>query len=351
MSVPKRIAIVGGGVAGLASAYWLSKHGFKVKLYERHREIGFNPDGFRCGEAHFVRAEEGITPPKNAISKVVRGVLLRTCNKKYIVLPKKELNGTMVVLHKPKFLRFLAEIAEREGAEIITGRKIRRKQDLGDADFILDASGCPPLFKPLNRKRLGITYQETIENCNIYPKDFLEQHWLQHEMGYLWIFPKDDRTRTVNLGAGWLLNTKKIGKNAPKMTPKKFLERWKREKGVEGEIVRSTAGLVPLGYQRPLLAENIVFVGDAGIGADELTGGGILRALHNAKVLPAFLSLEKQTERAYFRMLATEPAMKPFRLFALAHIFRFIPVPRNLTYAVIFRATARRLYSEIRRIE
>ncbi len=351
MSVPKRIAIVGGGVAGLASAYWLSKHGFKVKLYERHREIGFNPDGFRCGEAHFVRAEEGITPPKNAISKAVKGILLRTCNKKYIVLPKKELNGTMVVLHKPKFLRFLAEIAEREGAEIITGRKIRRKQDLGDADFILDASGCPPLFKPLNRKRLGITYQETIENCNIYPKDFLEQHWLQHEMGYLWIFPKDDRTRTVNLGVGWLLNTKKRGRNAPKMTPKKFLERWKREKGVEGEIVRSTAGLVPLGYQRPLIAENIVFVGDAGIGADELTGGGILRALHNAKVLPAFLSLEKRTERAYFRMLATEPAMKPFRLFALAHIFRFIPVPRHLTYAVIFRATARRLYSEIRRIE
>jgi flavin-dependent dehydrogenase len=43
-------------------------------------------------------------------------------------------------------------------------------------------------------------------------------------------------------------------------------------------------GLVPLGLQRPFLYRNILFVGDAGVGAFPLTGQGIYRALMSGDI-------------------------------------------------------------------
>ena len=36
----KSVAILGGGVMGLATAYLLSKHGFKVTVFEKEKELG-----------------------------------------------------------------------------------------------------------------------------------------------------------------------------------------------------------------------------------------------------------------------------------------------------------------------
>ncbi|MCW3136331.1 MAG: NAD(P)/FAD-dependent oxidoreductase [Canidatus Methanoxibalbensis ujae] len=335
-----KVAIVGGGVAGLASAYWLARKGFYVSVYERHREIGFNPDGVRCGEAHLIRENEQIYPPKTAVSKEVKGVLLHAAGRKYTVTPK---NARMVVLDKPRFLRFLADIAEKEGAEIITGRRISTKRDIGENhDIIIDASGCKPVFKSLEISRCGITYQETIEDCNIYPGDMLEQYWLHDRLGYLWIFPKNDRTDTVNIGVGWLITADRGARHGTRT----FLKRWKEEHGVEGEILRKTSGIVPLGYQRPLIAHDVVFAGDACMGADELTGAGIIRALHNARIIPDFLHSANINERAYFKMLASDPTFRPLPLFRTAcSICKMLP--RSLLYPILFRLTAKRLNSEL----
>ena len=58
-----------------------------------------------------------------------------------------------------------------------------------------------------------------------------------------------------------------------------MLERFKKEHNIEGKINYVLGGPIPGGLQRPLKYKNILFVGDAGVGAFPLTGQGIYRAL------------------------------------------------------------------------
>ena len=58
-----------------------------------------------------------------------------------------------------------------------------------------------------------------------------------------------------------------------------MLEDFKKEKNIQGKINYVLGGLIPLGLQRPFMYKNILFVGDAGVGAFPFTGQGIYRAL------------------------------------------------------------------------
>jgi flavin-dependent dehydrogenase len=158
------------------------------------------------------------------------------------------------------------------GVKILKNNKINGINDL-NADFIIDASGCPSIVKKelgLNRGIKGKTYQQTLENSNIFISDTVKLFYSEFG-GYFWIFPRNPSKKEINIGVG---SFQKFGYNL-----KDLLENFKKEKGIEGKINYVTGGLIPIGLQRPFRYKNILFVGDAGVGAYPISGQGIYRAL------------------------------------------------------------------------
>lgn len=309
-----KIHIAGAGIAGLASAYHLSKAGHDVTVYEKFEEIGDNPRGICCGEAHTLREEDGILPPNNTITKHHLSLELRYAKRLHRLI---RTHWETVMLDRPKFLKYLLHLAEKEGAEIATNSDTTPPElstKLLKADYIIDATGCPSVLKRTNFTNLFFGYQQTIENTNIYPTN-LNINFLD-TLGYIWLFPKHDRTRTVNVGVGVPADKAKTN------PPKQILDDWIKKNKLEGEEIQHTAGYIPLGIQSPLIKNRTIFVGDTAIGCDELTGAGICRSLYNAKILPHLL--ENTSENHYKNLLTSEyPPVKSLPL--VVKIWDFLP--------------------------
>jgi flavin-dependent dehydrogenase len=108
-------------------------------------------------------------------------------------------------------------------------------------------------------------------------------------LGYFWIFPRNPEKQEVNVGVGILGD---FGYHL-----KEILEQFKEEKDITGTVNYVVAGLVPLGLQHPLRHKNILFVGDAGVGAFPLNGQGIYRALMSGEI--AGRCIARETLNAY----------------------------------------------------
>jgi len=63
-----------------------------------------------------------------------------------------------------------------------------------------------------------------------------------------------------------------------------MLQVFKDEQRITGTVNYVIGGLIPLGLQRPFLYKNILFVGDAGVGAFPFSGQGIYRALMSGDI-------------------------------------------------------------------
>jgi flavin-dependent dehydrogenase len=176
------------------------------------------------------------------------------------------------MLNRQEFISQLGKQAIELGVEVQTDDKIKSVNEL-DGDYIVDASGCPSLIKrELGFKKgiKGITFQQTLEDSNFFKSDTFKL-FFGDSIGYYWIFPRNPEKKEINLGVGIIGNKK--------LKPKKMLESFKEEKGIEGKINYLTGGVIPVGLQKPLMYKNILFVGDAGVGTFPFTAEGIYRAL------------------------------------------------------------------------
>ena len=63
-----------------------------------------------------------------------------------------------------------------------------------------------------------------------------------------------------------------------------MLEKFKSKQNIAGKINYSTGGFIALGLRKPLIYRNILFVGDAGVGANCITGEGNRRAIISGKL-------------------------------------------------------------------
>lgn len=267
-----QVDIIGGGLSGLSTALSLKHHdpSIRVIVHEKHKEIGFNIDARRCGEAHHV--ENGWkqwAPDNGSICSEIRQGITNIDKRKLFC---NVAASTAWVLDRPKFIHMMGEKAANLNVEIETSQKISDIAGL-DGDFIVDASGIPSMVKrQLGMKSLfvGNSYQQTIEGCNKFVKDTV-QIFFDKRVGYFWIFPRDIEKREVNVGIGFY----RIEKN----NLKSILEEFKEKQGITGKINHVTGGLIPFGLQPPLIYSNILFVGDAGVGTFPFNGQGIYRAL------------------------------------------------------------------------
>ena len=177
-------------------------------------------------------------------------------------------------MNRPIFIQQLESEAEDLGVLIQTNDKIKTVEEL-DGDYIIDASGCPGLVKKeykLNKGIKAVAYQQAIRDANCFKRDTVEIIYsFKYSLGYYWIFPRNPNLKEINIGVGF------VGK--PDIPLKALLEKFKEQYGVKGKIDYVTGGLIPIGLQPPLAIDNILFVGDTGVGTFPLTGQGIYRAL------------------------------------------------------------------------
>jgi flavin-dependent dehydrogenase len=195
-------------------------------------------------------------------------------------------NTKAFVLNRQEYIYQLGISARELGVKILTNDKIKSVNDL-NSDFIIDASGCPSTIKKelgLNKGIIGSTYQQTLEDSNSFFSDTVKLYYRDFG-GYYWIFPRNPSKNEINLGLGSL---KKYNYNL-----KGMLERFKEEHNIKGKINHVTGGLIPIGLQRPFRYENILFVGDAGVGAYPLSGQGIYRALISGDVAGKLIAMKK----------------------------------------------------------
>ncbi|RLF42276.1 MAG: hypothetical protein DRN12_00805 [Thermoplasmata archaeon] len=269
-----RVDIIGGGIAGLTAAASLKKHNPKIEVivHERHSKIGDNVDGRRCGEAHSLESEwDRWIPSKESIySNILVGKTF--VGEKTYILRRKP--GTAFILNRPVFIKQLASEAEALEAIIQTNDEIKTVEEL-DGDYIIDASGSPGLIKrelKIDKGLKAVAYQQSLRDANCFKEDTVEIIYsFRYGLGYYWIFPRNPEIREVNVGVGFV--------DKPDVSLKTLLEEFKEKHKIEGKINYTTGGFVPIGLQPPLMRDNILFVGDTGVGTFPLTGQGIYRAL------------------------------------------------------------------------
>jgi len=277
---------VGGGISGISAALSIKKHNssIDVTIYEKHKNIGYNPEGRRCAEAHSIEEEWcKWKPEKSSYFNNILEAETIIGNKVYKIQRKSD---TAYILNRQEFICQLAREAEKLGAVIQTNNKIKTLDDL-EGDVIVDASGCPSTLKrELNLKKgiVGHSYQQTLEEANCFNAKKIKIIYIR-EYGYFWIFPRNPEKREVNIGICLFLKYKNNLKD--------LLENFKKENGILGKINHVTGGLIPLGLQRPLIYKNIIFVGDAGVGTFPFTGQGIYRALISGDVAGLCIARKK----------------------------------------------------------
>jgi flavin-dependent dehydrogenase len=272
-----KVDIVGGSLGGLSTAISLKEQdpSIKVIVHEKYKEIGYNHEGRRCGEVHTVMGEWTKWKPqgRSVFNNILNADV--TIGKKHYQIQIQP--GIAYTLNRQEFICQLARNAENKGAEVHTDDNISSLDDL-DGDYIVDASGCPSSLKRklgLKQEFVGSTYQQTLQAANCFIADTMKIIFTSY-LGYFWIFPRNPEKKEVNIGIGTLGT---FGYHL-----KEILEQFKEDNKVTGTVNYVVGGLVPLGLQHPLRYRNIIFVGDAGVGAFPLSGQGIYRALMSGEI-------------------------------------------------------------------
>ena len=208
-------------------------------------------------------------PPENCVfNRITSGEIY--VGSKYHHMKREP--GTSCILNRQAYIAYLGEEVEQQDVRIQKHDKITSIDELS-SDIIIDASGCPSTVKralQIDYGFKGVTYQHTITNCNQFNPDKVCIHYSK-KFGYFWIFPRDPKSKEVNVGVGFIQD---FGYNL-----KEMLDDFKREQEISGSVCYVSGGMIPLGLQRPLKFRNILFVGDAGVGTFPFSGQGIYRAL------------------------------------------------------------------------
>ncbi|MCE7743095.1 MAG: NAD(P)/FAD-dependent oxidoreductase [Candidatus Heimdallarchaeota archaeon] len=299
MEEPK-IAIVGGGPAGLQAAITVAKQGFQPVVFEEHQRIG---SPIQCGEGMSLKAFHDFSIPTTNNEFCVREH--KQCQ---LVFPSnKILYGDIhaFMIKRDSFDQYLANKAIEAGAEIKTNTKIleiRRKPEgsiikLKGQDkttyfshFLILAEGARAKLAQnlsFSSPQLIKAFEYRIEGE--WGED-LEFHFdaQDYPSGYCWIFPRDNET---NVG---IVTTAKQMKTR--------LDSFLKKKKIKGKIVKKIGGAIPMkGPVSKLASNNIVLAGDTAGMVNPIFYGGIRIGMTSGKFagkvgVEYLTSLEEGTE-------------------------------------------------------
>jgi flavin-dependent dehydrogenase len=260
------VAIVGAGPAGCFLAKNLS--GADVRLFEEHKNVG---EPAQCAGLVSRNLENIVPVPKNCILNRVKGARFFSPDGSVVELSRPE--DQAYVIDRAKFDQGLAK-----GLDIEYGKRVN-EIDFGSR-FVVGADGPNSVVaEKAGFPRMGETLfgvQHEIENQN-HSKDFVELYFGSRVAPgfFAWVIPTDK-----NLRVGLAANSGAI----------EWLDRFVERKFGNVEILKTSAGMIPLRPRKSIVSGNVALVGDAAGQVKPTTGGGLYVGLRSAKMLADAIS-------------------------------------------------------------
>lgn len=264
-----KIAIIGAGPAGVNCAYWASKKGHEVIIFERKEVLASKP----CGEGVFKEAFDfvPVSPEgsKWALNYIDKATLYYE-NKVIAEIETKPFDG--YIINKRAFLEDILNEAINLGARFIREEfKIEK-----DFDLIVDAGGYTSTFA--RRKGLpykGLKHAPALRGYGKTNKIREDTLYLEiYDFGYSWIFPYGKGF--CNFGIGGHISSKSL-----------MLEKlYHFIKLFDIEVVSKIEGAAfPFtGVLDRLKIGNVVVAGDSAGMVMPISGEGIRFALYAGKI-------------------------------------------------------------------
>ncbi len=296
------ILVIGGGPAGALAAKTAAKAGNSVCLIEKRPAIG---TPVRCAEGIGKDLlKEYVKPDPCWISADIERARIIAPNGTTISLEQdKAGNEVGYVLDRKIFDRELVWQAAEAGSDVVV--KTRATAPIMEngavrganvisigtpaeirAEVVIAADGVEARFArraglettvPLREMMSCAQYLMTNIDIDAGSTDFYLGNAIAPE-GYLWIFPKGERT--ANVGIGISGRRSRDGSRA-----KDYLDRFVAKNFPDGKMIEAIVGGVPV--CRPLectVADGLMVVGDAARVVDPITGGGIGNALFTGRL-------------------------------------------------------------------
>ncbi len=282
------IIVVGAGPAGSSAAKAAASLGVSVLLMEKDRDVGYP---VRCGEAVSKKVlQKYVELDYNFVSQEINKVSFISPDNTEVICPMED---NILILERRIFDYELARRAANNGAEVITRTYVNgilRKDDavsgvkyeyLGEqkelkAKVVIAADGIESrvgrwagLKTYTDFREMESCIQVTagnldvdMETCVFYFGEQVSPH------GYLWIFPKGNRSANIGLGVSGDIGRKKSAKS--------FLDDFMGLNYPDAPVFTRVAGGVPSTITLDKIsAPGILLVGDAARMVNPLSGGGI----------------------------------------------------------------------------
>ncbi len=270
-----RVAIVGGGPAGLQAAISLSKLGIKPLVYEEHSNIG---QPIQCGEGLSIHAFNDFSIPVED-SKIWTKVHKRC---KLVFPENRAIYGDIqaYMIKRDKFDQYLAQKATDLGSTIITSTRVNSIQQ-NSAGVLLNIEGEKSTEVQSELVILAEGAQAKLTKSLsisppfplIYAFEYkVEGEWGEelefyfdaerYPYGYIWLFPRKNET---NIGI--VTNSRER---------KKLLDDFLNQKNISGRILKKVGGPIPMKGPIPEIhRDKIMIVGDAAGMVNPIFYGGI----------------------------------------------------------------------------
>jgi digeranylgeranylglycerophospholipid reductase len=270
-----KVAIVGGGPAGLQAAISLSKMGIKPTIFEEHSNIG---QPIQCGEGLSIHAFNDFSIPVEE-SEIWMNVHKRC---KLVFPGNRFIYGDIqaYMIRRDKFDKYLASKAKDLGSNLLTASRVNSIQQKSDR-VILNIEGDRPrevqseliIIAEGARAKLTKSLSFTPPLPLIYAFEYkIEGEWGEdlefyfdaerYPYGYIWIFPRKNETN--------------IGIVTTSSERKKLLDEFMKKRNISGTILNKVGGPIPMKGPIPEIhRKNIMVVGDAAGMINPIFYGGI----------------------------------------------------------------------------
>jgi len=263
--------VVGGGPAGVATAYFLGEKGFRVLLVEQRPRLGSKP----CGGGVPPHINMLLPTPSDVVKNIVKSMSI---NFEFREVGRWDAKKPIFyMIDRSSYLEHYVtnfEVKVKTAAKI-SGTSVMVGSDKFPLKNTIIATGYS--WKMSERDMLAQTYQYYIEGVKISEPENIQFFFFKDLIGYAWFFPYGDKEGKVGIGG--------LNKSVAEMKPMldKVVE-WLGLKG--GRITRVDGAPIDMGGLKVEWSTEPTYAVGEAIGAVmPLTGEGIRPSIMTAKAL------------------------------------------------------------------
>lgn len=275
--------VIGAGPAGSAFTYLASKMlNANVIVYEARSK----PGAKACGWGLIRSVEKYIgTIPRRYILNKIKGFKIYIDDVEVLKYINHRTFAYMI--NRPELMEYYVSLGK-----VYYNTKVGVEEVIKNNPNYLPVIATGYMWKPQTRK-LAIGVEYLVENAKIDEPEYFEVHTWQGFIGYLWIFPFNDRV--AHVGVGGLANYNELVRML-----RRFLKYDHRFKNVN--IVKRYTGLVSInGIRKEYVNPYYPVIGEALGTVLPLTGEGIRPSIISAWCLVE--AIRRGSWRLYFRLL------------------------------------------------